>query len=70
MEKRFFYAATAQSNNKPEIKLFGHIDTDEAINTQKITDYLVIDLQGKGYRGVNIYISQLNFLMDVPDANT
>lgn len=67
MKKRFFYVASVDSDNAHAISLSGLFDTSESIDTLKIVSLIEETLEKKGVEGISVHISQLNFLMDVPD---
>jgi hypothetical protein len=70
MKKRFFYAASIDSSNMPEIRLSGCIDTESTIDALKIVNTIKSECEEKGYTGVSVHISQLNYLMDVIDDSS
>jgi hypothetical protein len=71
MKKRFFYAASIDSSNMPEVRLSGCIDAESTIDAVKIVNIIKSECEEKGYTGVSIHISQLKYLRDViDDVNT
>jgi hypothetical protein len=51
----------------PEVRLSGCIDTETIIDALKIVNIIKSECEEKGYTGVSVHISQLNYLMDVID---
>lgn len=59
--------ASIDSRNMPEIRTSGMIDTSDPISTDKLIDAIKTGLESKEFEDVSVHISQLNFLMDIPE---
>lgn len=65
MKKRFFYVASIDSSNGPEIRVSGCIDTSINVDTLVLVGKLKSECEEKGFKDVSVHISQLIFLMNV-----
>lgn len=67
MNKRFFYAASVHGDNTDEMQMSGLVDTKDPISVENLITHIKTNLESKGIVNASVHISQLNYLMDIPD---